>query len=79
MSTTTAIVKARRLSTDVSLEQARAELHQARQRAQQRLAALKAEVSRATDFRAIVRRHPIATAAAAVAVGYLVYSLIRRR
>jgi ElaB/YqjD/DUF883 family membrane-anchored ribosome-binding protein len=75
----TAIVKVKHLDQNVSIEQAREELHQARALAEKRLAALKAEVHRATDWRTFVRRHPVATAAAAITVGLLVFSLFRRR
>lgn len=75
----TAIVKVKHLDQNVSIEQARQELHQARALAEKRLAAFKAEVHRAADWRTFVWRHPVATAAAVVTVGLLVFSLFRRR
>ena len=79
MSQASAIVRVAPLSTAITVATARAELQASRDRVLQHLAAVQREVKRATNWRAVARKHPVAAAIGAVAVGLLVARIFSRR
>ena len=63
---------------EASAEAVRADLEAARNRVRDRLAVLEQDLGRAGRWRKVVRKHPVLSLGAALAVGYLVGRVLRR-
>lgn len=77
---TEALIRAEpRADAVLTLAQARAQLVATRERTRAQLAELEAQWREVVSWRHLVRRHPVATLVGALAVGFAVAQLWRRR